>query len=106
MDEKQRLQSNIFSILAVGYMHNLFFVVVVRLIFVKGHTPSPEVGVVSEVLGVAQKSWEELWKSEKPRKITVRASSLAACGEKIPYHKISLTGEQLAFPLPTDINFS
>ena len=49
----------------------------------KGRTPSPEVGVVSEVLGVAQQSWVELWRSEKPRKIVVRASSLAACGEKI-----------------------
>ena len=66
MDEKQRLQSNIVSILAVGYMHNLFFFV--RLIFFyscdlylfKGCTPSPEVGVVSEVLGVAQQNWEEL----------------------------------------------
>ena len=45
--------------------------------------PSPEVGVVSEVLGVAQQSWAEIWQLEKPRKITVRASSLAACGEKI-----------------------
>ena len=43
--------------------------------------PSPEMGVASDVLGVAQEKWKELWQSESPRKVTVQASSLASSGE-------------------------
>ena len=48
----------------------------------QGHMPSPEMGVASDVLGVAQEKWAELWQSESPRKVTVQASSLASSGEK------------------------
>ena len=51
----------------------------------QGHAPSPEVGMGSDVLGVAQQTWAELWQSELPRKVTVQASSLAAASKREPY---------------------
>ena len=51
----------------------------------QGHAPSPEVGMGSDVLGVAQQTWAVLWQSELPRKVTVQASSLAAASKREPY---------------------
>lgn len=107
MEEKKRLQSNIASILAVSYMYNPFCLAdffSCGFYLFKGRAPSPEVGVVSEVLGVAQQSWAELWQSEKPRKITVRASSLAACGENTYRIQNFTYGGQLASPLVTRLH--
>ena len=54
----------------------------------QGRTPSPEIGVTRDVLGVAQEKWAELWQSESPKKVTVQASSLAASGETHPLIQI------------------
>ena len=59
-------------------------------LLLQGSTPSPEMGVVSDALGVAQQRWAEVWQSVQLHKVTVQASSLAAAGELLvwrQYHK-------------------